>query len=84
MTTREEIGKRIQKARKAKKYTQKKLSELTRINKTTISRIENGWFTGSFDIFERILDEVDLQFEIAPKKHILPHWDDIEKLFKDK
>lgn len=42
MTTREEIGKRIQQARKAKNYTQKKLSELTRINKTTISRIENG------------------------------------------
>ncbi|MDC5516942.1 helix-turn-helix domain-containing protein [Acinetobacter baumannii] len=84
MATRPEIGKKIKEARKAKNYTQKKLSELTKINKTTISEIENGWFTGSFDIFERILDEVDLQFEIAPKKHILPDWDEIPELFKDK
>ncbi|MDR0069652.1 helix-turn-helix transcriptional regulator [Acinetobacter sp. 11520] len=83
MATREEIGKRIQQARKAKNYTQKKLSELTRINKTTISEMENGWFTGSFDIFERILDEVGLQFEIAPKKHKLPDWDEIEEMFRD-
>ncbi|HFD2143772.1 TPA: helix-turn-helix transcriptional regulator [Acinetobacter baumannii] len=84
MAKRDEIGKKIREARKAKNYTQKKLSELTKINKTTISEIENGWFTGSFDIFERILDEVDLQFEIATKTHTLPDWDEIPELFKDK
>ncbi|MFY4879112.1 transcriptional regulator, partial [Acinetobacter baumannii] len=60
------------------------LSKLTRINKTTISEIENGRFTGSFDIFERILDEVGLQFEVMQKKHILPDWDEIEALFAEK
>lgn len=84
MTNRVEIGKKIKKARRDKGYTQKKLSELTRINKTTISEIENGRFTGAFDIFERIVDEVGLQFEIISKKHILPDWDEIEELFAEK
>lgn len=84
MVNRVEIGKRVKEARKSQGYTQKKLSELTRINKTTISEIENGRFTGAFDIFERILDTVGLQFEIASKKHILPDWDEIEEMFAEK
>lgn len=78
------IGEKVKEARKSKGYTQKKLSKLTGINKTTISEIENGCFTGSFDIFERILDEVRLQFEVVQKKHILPDWDEIEALFAEK
>lgn len=84
MAHRGQIGEKVKEARKSKGYTQQKLSELTRINKTTISEIENGRFTGSFDIFERILDEVGLQFEVVQKKHILPNWDEIEALFTEK
>lgn len=84
MARRDEIGEKVRAARKRKGYTQQKLSKLTRINKTTISEIENGRFTGSFDIFERILDEVGLQFEVMQKKHILPDWDEIEALFAEK
>ncbi|RZH32125.1 XRE family transcriptional regulator [Acinetobacter pittii] len=84
MVCRDEIGKKVRVARKSKGYTQQELSKLTRINKTTISEIENGRFTGSFDIFERLLDEVGLQFEVVPKKHILPDWDEIEALFAEK
>ncbi|MBJ8452806.1 helix-turn-helix domain-containing protein [Acinetobacter bereziniae] len=83
MTSRLEIGKKVSKERKALGYTQQKLSELTRINKTTISEIENGRFTGSFDIFERVLAAVGLQFETTPKKHTLPDWDEIEDMFSE-
>ncbi len=83
MASRVEIGKKISMERKALGYTQQKLSELTRINKTTISEIENGRFTGSFDIFERVLDAVDLQFDVSPKQHSLPHWDEIENMFAE-
>lgn len=83
MATRAEIGKEIRLARKALGYTQKILSEKTKVNKTTISEIENGRFTGSFDIFERVIDGVGLQFEVGKKKHILPHWDEIEALFAE-
>lgn len=83
MATRVEIGRNVRQARKILGYTQQKLSELTRIHKTTISEIENGRFTGSFDIFERVLDAIGLQFETVYKKHNLPDWDEIEDLFSE-
>lgn len=83
MASRAEIGKKIRAARKILGYTQQQLSELIRINKTTISEIENGRFTGSFDIFERVLDAVGLQFEVSEKKHTLPDWDEIESMFSE-
>ncbi len=39
MASRAEIGKKVRAARKSLGYTQLKLSELIRINKTTISEI---------------------------------------------
>jgi len=49
----------------------------------SLSEIENGHFTGSFDIFERVLDGVGLQFEVNKKKHKLPQWDEIEEIFSE-
>ena len=83
MANRVEIGEKARMARKSLGYTQQVLSELTNINKTTISEIENGRFTGSFDIFERVLDAVGLQFEVTQKQHSLPDWDDIEAMFSE-
>ncbi|WP_165726731.1 helix-turn-helix domain-containing protein [Pseudoalteromonas sp. SA25] len=83
MSSRADIGKQISTSRKALGYTQQKLSEIAGINKTTISEIENGRFTGSFDIFERLLDAVDLQFEVTAKQHTLPDWDTIEDIFSE-
>lgn len=83
MANRKEIGQKIKQQRKDKKLTQLQLSMATRINKTTISEIENGRFTGSFDIFERLLDAVDLQFDIVTKEHSLPDWDEISDLFSE-
>ena len=83
MASRLEIGKKVRTAKKKLGYTQQKLSMITRINKTTISEIENGRFTGSFDIFERVLDGVGLQFEISQNEHKLPDWDEIEEIFSE-
>lgn len=83
MATRAQIGKEIRLARKALGYTQKALSEKTSVNKTTISEMENGRFTGSFDIFEHVLDGVSLQFEVTKKRRELPHWDEIKALFAE-
>lgn len=81
MANREQIGQKIKQQRKDKHLTQSQLSELTRINKTTISEIENGRFIGSFDIFERLLDAVGLQFDIVTKELCLPDWDELDDLF---
>ena len=83
MATREEIGKEIRLARKALCYTQKNLSERSNVNKTTISEIENGHFTGSFSTFESVLNAVGLQFEVNKKKYKFPQWDEIEAMFAE-
>ena len=83
MATRGEIGKEIRFARKELGHTQKSLAEKTKVNKTTISEMENGRFTGSFDIFERVLDGVGLQFEVNKKNYKLPQWDEIEEIFSE-
>ena len=83
LASRKEIGEKIKLARKNLGYTQKTVSEKSGVNKTTISEIENGHFTGSFDLFEKVLSCVNLQFEVVPKKHKFPHWDEIESLFKE-
>jgi len=83
MASRKEIGIEIRQARKALGYTQKALSEKTTVNKTTISEIENGRFTGSFDIFESVIDGVGLQFEVTKKKYKLPNWNEIKTLFAE-
>lgn len=83
MACRYEIGQIVKHARNKKGLTQVQVSKLTRINKTTISEIENGRFTGSFDIFERLLNAIGLQFEVVDKVHQLPDWDEIEELFAE-
>ncbi|PML57254.1 transcriptional regulator [Vibrio lentus] len=59
------------------------LEKLFSLRSAPISEIENGRFTGSFDIFERLLNAVDLQFEVVEKIHQLPSWDEIEELFAE-
>ena len=76
MSSRVGIGKKVRVARKTLGCTQQNLSELTMINKTTISEIENGRFTGAFYIFEHVLDAVGLMiilhslFLLINKKYI--------------
>ncbi|ADN00223.1 hypothetical protein Dda3937_02160 [Dickeya dadantii 3937] len=83
MASRESMGKTIASTRKACGLTQKQVAEQTGINKTTLSEIENGRFTGSLDIFERYLDAVGLQLELTTKQHRLPGWDEVDKLFAE-
>jgi len=60
--TKAEIGKKITGSKKNFRLHTQKLSELTMINKITISEIENGCFTRAFYIFEHVLDAVGLHF----------------------
>lgn len=83
MPSRIEIGNIVKLSRKKRAFTQQQLSENCGINKTTISEIENGRFSGSFDIFERVLDALDLEFKVIQKKHSLPAWNEIDRLFSD-
>ena len=81
MATRIEIGKAVRAGRAEHGYTQLALSQLTGIHKSTISEIENGRFSGSFDIFERVLNALDLAFDVVHKQRRLPDWDELDTMF---
>ncbi|WP_133013286.1 helix-turn-helix domain-containing protein [Marinomonas flavescens] len=83
MASREQIGKSIKEKRKSLQLTQNDVSKKTCVHKTTISEIENGRFTGSFDILERVIDAIGLQFIVAEKDHKLPKWNEIDALFSE-
>jgi transcriptional regulator with XRE-family HTH domain len=83
MASRKEIGEKIKLARRNLGYTQKTVSERSGVHKTTVSEIENGHFTGSYDLFEKVLNCVGLQFDVVAREHRFPHWDEIESLFKE-
>lgn len=72
MATRKEIDKILAAARKTMGKTQKHLSELTGINKNTLSAIEKGHFTGSSDIFEPYIDALGLKLKLVAKQHKFP------------
>lgn len=78
-----EIGTKIKTYRKKLGLTQRQLQEKTHVHKTTISEIENGRFTGSFDLFEKVLNAVGLEFVVTTKVHRIPNMHEIQELFGD-
>lgn len=83
MANRIELGKAISKARKERKLRQVDLSTMTGVNVVVISKIENGKFRGSFDIFEKCAEAVGLQFELVPKVRKIPNLNELKDLFGD-
>lgn len=83
MANRVEIGQAIKDARKERKLRQTDLSSITGINAVVISKIENGKFRGSFDIFEKCAEAVGLQFQLVPQKRNIPNLNELQDLFGD-
>ncbi|HHJ3080355.1 TPA: helix-turn-helix domain-containing protein [Vibrio parahaemolyticus] len=81
--SRERIGEQLAAARKTKNMTQAEAAEKTGIVATTISKIENGRFTGSFRILERYAEFLGFEFTLTVKEHRFPSWDELDDLFKD-
>ncbi|WP_305810064.1 helix-turn-helix domain-containing protein [Photobacterium kishitanii] len=65
-----EIGIQIRTYRKKLGLTQKQLYEKTHVHKNTISEMENGRFSGSFDLFEKVLDAIGLAFVVTAKTNM--------------
>lgn len=78
-----EIGIKIKTSRKAFGLTQKQVQEKTHVHKTTISEMGNSRFTGSFDLFEKVLDAVELEFIVTKKIQRIPSLNEIQELFSD-
>ncbi|MBL4829868.1 MAG: helix-turn-helix domain-containing protein [Aliivibrio sp.] len=81
--SRADIGRYIAKKRKALGHTQKESSDHSTVNKSTISQIENGKFTGSLHILEKYLDSIGLELDVKEKQAQLPDWDEIDEMFSE-
>ena len=63
-STRERIGKRIAQLREAKGWTQEELSELAGLQRTHVSRIENGRYAVTLETIQAIAEALGMTVDI--------------------
>lgn len=56
-----ELGKNVRQLRELKGFTQQNLSDAVNISQKTLSRIENGQVSPTFDLLEKICDELKIK-----------------------
>jgi transcriptional regulator with XRE-family HTH domain len=61
------IGDRIRLVREQKGYSQEQLAEMMNVNRTTISKIENGKFSITVDYLIRFSIFLDYEFKIIER-----------------
>ena len=89
-TKKELLGMRLKEIRENRKYTQDKLAELVGIDPKHLSRIENGRNYPSFETLEKILDNLEVNYEdvfnykhLADKDTIIERINDKLKILND-
>lgn len=70
MSRKEYIGESIAKARKKKRLSQKAVSELTGIDKTSISKIERGRLNATIDTIDKLCNAVGARIRIFEDNYI--------------
>ncbi|MCB4205546.1 helix-turn-helix transcriptional regulator [Deferribacterales bacterium Es71-Z0220] len=72
-----ELGLFIKEKRKEKKIKQEDLAKYAGISRQTLSKLEQGNLASvSIKALILILDKLDLEIHLTPKKHILPSLDE--------
>jgi transcriptional regulator with XRE-family HTH domain len=61
------LGDKIRELREQKGYSQEQLAEMMNINRTTISKIENGKFSITVDYLVRFSVFLDYEFKVIEK-----------------
>lgn len=64
MCNREIIGNKVKNIRQKKGLTQSQLSEMSKLTRTTISKIEAGKFNASIDLIERLIKPLGAELDI--------------------
>jgi len=76
-------GEIIRKRRKELGKTQRQLADEVYVNRSIISQIENGKFTGSLRSYEKYVNSLGLELVVAPIKSKIPDFDSLQNMFED-
>ncbi|MCA1174971.1 MULTISPECIES: helix-turn-helix domain-containing protein [unclassified Pantoea] len=77
----QDIGRKCQEKRKAKKWTQAIASLHSGVHRTVISQIENGLYSGSLKVLTLYLNALELKLSVQSAG--IPQLDELEALFND-
>ncbi|MCB0482648.1 MAG: helix-turn-helix transcriptional regulator [Flavobacteriales bacterium] len=61
------LGSKIRSVREERGYSQEQLAEIMKVNRTTISKIENGRFGITVDYLVRFSVFLDFEFKVVEK-----------------
>ena len=65
---RAKVGQQLKQARKNAKLTYTQLSEISGVSRSTLCQIENGVWSASVDMLEKIIEPLNLDLNIEEKK----------------
>ncbi|MDF7627866.1 helix-turn-helix transcriptional regulator [Erwiniaceae bacterium L1_55_4] len=77
----QDIGRKCQEKRKAKRWTQAKAALHSGVHRTVISQIENGHYSGSLKALTFYLNALGLKLSVQSVG--TPQLDELEALFSD-
>jgi DNA-binding XRE family transcriptional regulator len=83
MLYREKIGLQLQAARKEKKMSQSEAANCIGIDRSIVSKIETGRYTGSLKIYERYLASMGYVLSVETEEPQQTDFDTLSELFKD-
>jgi len=83
MLYREKIGLRLKTARKDKKISQSEAAEGIGIDRSIVSKIETGQYTGSLKTYERYLASLGFVLTIENEEPQQTDFDTLSELFND-
>ena len=78
-----DIGKQLSKERQQQNYNQVDVAAKLKCDRAVISRIENGRYQGSLQIFERYLNFLGFELTISAIKPTRPTLDDMVGAYDD-
>lgn len=77
------VGETLSSARRNKGLTQREVASEINIPATTISKIENGRFSGSIKILDHYADFLGYEITLVTKSNELPDWHELDTMFDD-
>lgn len=61
------IGKELERLRKAKKFTQQQLADMSKVTRANIAKIEGGKYSVGFDVLQRVAKALDADVKIVKR-----------------